>query len=287
MAAPQLTTVTLSSEQVNKYPDHIINVVVDNDLSSNVTVNIPGTFFPYIIEFIGFPPAFGKRYMSEWLYNKLTNEYTTNIGRVLYTLKKDVTAIPYYTLDYNLFKKKVEEIRSELISVRTETGEEPINELVYLGSAIGNFEDVSPEYLLQWLDFPIKDGDGAPVEVFPELLDYKWTPVYDVDLVVVGHPINEDFFQNEYLVEILHDLTIPTIVYSIDSYNSVLNRYNFATGEYSRPITYLKIERASRTQTLDSMISTAMNPNIKSLLPNTNLANAATSVMNKLNQLKG
>lgn len=286
MAAPQLTTVSISSENVVKYPDHVIDVVVDNDLTTNSTINVPGTFFPYIIEFTGYPAAEGKRYISEWLFNKLSKDYGTNIGRVLSTLKRDVSPIPYYTLDYNLFKKKVADIRAEQIQVKTEAGEILINELEYLGSAIGNFEDVTPEYLLKWLDFPIKEGDGAPVEKFPILLDYKSSPVINVELVVIGHPISSDFFQNEYLVEITHDVTLPVIVFSADSYNAVLGLYNFATGEYSRPVTYLKIERASQSQTLDKMLSTALNPNIKSLLPNTNLAATATSVMNKLNQLK-
>lgn len=281
---PTLTPVTITSE--NPKYNHTITVAVDNDLTPNSTIVVPGTFFPYIIEFAGYPATNGKRYMSEWLYKLLTEKhYKTNLGRILFTLKKDVSCIPYYKLDYDSFKNMVKSIKDSRIQVDTESGPVLINEIEYLGSGIGSFDDVSPEFLLKWLDFPIKDGNGEPVEKFPILLDYKSSPVSIVELVVIGHK-STDFYQSEYLCVVYHNTSAPTIYWSTDSYNQVLSQYNFETGEYSRPVTYLKIQNSSQQQTLDKMLSTALNPNLKSVLPNTNLASAALSVTNKLNQLK-
>lgn len=281
---PTLTPITLRSE--NPKYNHTITVAVDNDLTSTSTIVVPGTFFPYLVEFTGYTGVEGKRYISEWLYKKLTETaYTTSLGRVLFSLKKDISCIPYYKLDYASFRDMVTSIKKSQIVVDTEAGPRPINELEYLGSAIADFDRITPEYLLKWLDFPTKDGNGEPVEKFPILVDYSATQVLAVDLLIVGYK-STDFYQAVYLAIITHALQSPIIFYTADSYNKILSQYNFETGEYSRPVTYQKIQNASQQQSLDRMLSTALNPNLKSLLPNTNLAAAASAVTDKLNQLK-
>ena len=139
---PQLISVRISTDNP-KYPTHFVDVLVDNDLSGNVTTVVEGTYFPYIIEFTGIDSLVGRRFISQWLSEKLTNEYKTNLGRVLFNLRKDYSCIPYYNLDYNTFKNKVTEIRARQVPAIGPNGSELQSELLYVGAEIAEAYDIS------------------------------------------------------------------------------------------------------------------------------------------------
>lgn len=234
--------VTIRSENIDKYPDNFFTVSVDNDFSPDRTVVVPNTYFPYIVEFTNCPSAQGKRYVSSWIFDKVADAYTRAVGKLLYTMENGLSVFPTITLDYELFRSIVIAER-ELLTVDAEG--KPVTEYKFYGVDIYDFDSLTPEYLLQWLDFPVKDGSGTPIPTMPSLISYYYTPVKDVQVELVRKPNKLDFYENEYIIEIIHnkDLQIPYT--TEEEFNLILSKFNFSSGPFSRLVTYQKLKDIS------------------------------------------
>jgi hypothetical protein len=114
-----------------------ITIPVDNDL--NNTIVVPETFFPYIVKFSNHPPSNGLRYISQYIHNKIKQEWETNLGKVLYTLDEQLSVFPYITLDWQEYVDHFNNFQPDLLKRD--------------GGVVFGF-DVSPEFLLQWQDGP-------------------------------------------------------------------------------------------------------------------------------------
>lgn len=248
----QLSIVNIKSDNP-KYPQNNINVTVDNDLSPDTTIVIPDTFFPYIIEFSNLAEANGKRYMSDWMYKQLVDiHYTTPLGRVLFNLNKSISVIPYYTLDYQVFRDMVTEIRSKTIDNR---GKE-VSELEFVGASIDDFE-VTPDYLLRWLDFPIADGKGQPINEFPLLIGYSNKEITDVIVEISAKQDLQDFFSNDYFVDIAYSEINKD---EVDPELSYLNAADTLSGSLPlRQSTRDRLQNLSKRPSLDKLLKTASN----------------------------
>jgi len=234
--------ITIRSENINQYPNNFFNATVDNDFSPERTVVVPNTYFPYVVEFKNCPAADGKRYVSSWVFDKVSDEYTRTTGKLLYTMEKGLSVFPYLTLDYEIFRSVVSANRE--LETQTPAGE-PITEYKFYGVDTDDFDNVPPEYLLQWLDFPVKDGEGNPIPTMPSLLNYYYTTVKDITIELVKKPNKFDFYENEYRVTIEHNEN-PKILFSSDEeFNLILSKFNFAAGPFSRLVTYQKLKNIS------------------------------------------
>jgi hypothetical protein len=144
ITTPQKTDVTLYGfySTINK-----ITIPVDNDLENVIVV--PNTFFPYIVEFENHPPSEGIRYISEFVYGRLQVEWGSNLGKLLYTLDKELSVYPYLKFNWQTFVDKYNTFNA--------------GSLEKDGGILYGFT-ISPVFLLQWIDGP---------EVSP-MLDYSY-----------------------------------------------------------------------------------------------------------------
>lgn len=161
ITTPKKTDVTLYGfySTINK-----ITIPVDNDLDNVVVV--PQTFFPYIVQFENHPPSNGIRYISQFVYEKLQVEWSTNLGKVLHTLEKDLTQYPYITLNWQSFVDKYNNFEADKLKKD--------------GGILYGFT-ISPVFLLQWLDGP------TPTT----LLDYSFVIPPKVKTVDDLNPVDE------------------------------------------------------------------------------------------------
>lgn len=134
ITTPKMTDVTLYGyySEINK-----ITIPVDNDLDNVVVV--PNTYFPYTIQFENHPPSEGIRYISEFVYRTLQVEWSTNLGKVLYTLEDGLTIFPYIKLDWEKFVTKYNTFEVDRLNLD--------------GGVLFGFT-IDPVFLLQWLDGP-------------------------------------------------------------------------------------------------------------------------------------
>jgi hypothetical protein len=167
----EYTTVTIRSQN---YPQrNFVVASVDNDLYEGNTIVVPNTYFNYIVTFSNNGDTLGRRYISSWLYNKLLNDYKTDIGRVLSNLDPNSGVYPYYNFDWEVFKS------ATLTEMTKRRQGVDVPELIEDDGVLNEF-DATPEYLLQWLDFPLKDSNNFPTKQFPLLIDYGFRPVLTV-----------------------------------------------------------------------------------------------------------
>jgi hypothetical protein len=269
-----LEVVTISSPNRNKYPNNFVNITVDNDLSDGKTIVIPNTYFPYIFEFANLAEAEGKRYISSWLRDKLESEYSTPLGKVLFTLEKELSVFPYITLDY---QSLINQINIERNNTTENLRGETVTEFEFYGAELPESDSVTPEYILTWLDAPTKDATGIPIPDMPHLLDYTYFPVKEI--IVEGRNVNKlDFFENEYIIDIIHDVTIPIPSSAEDDYNKYISANNLDTGKFARDKVYDRIQEANKNATLPSLISKAENLN--------KVIGGISSFKNTLNKVK-
>jgi len=114
-----------------------LTIPVDND-ETNIKV-VKGAFFPYIVTFTNHPPSNGVRYLSEFVYNKLYDDWGTNLGKVCYTLEPQLTPYPYINFDWQTFVDKYNTIEADKLKKD--------------GGVLYGFT-INPEFLLRWMDGP-------------------------------------------------------------------------------------------------------------------------------------
>jgi hypothetical protein len=126
---------------------NVLTIPVDND-ESNFQV-VPNTFFPYIVTFTNHPPSNGIRYISQFVYDKISSDWETNLGKVCYTLEPTLSPYPYINFDWQTFVDKFNNIEADKLKKD--------------GGILFGFT-ISPIFLLQWMDGPEATN----------MLDYTW-----------------------------------------------------------------------------------------------------------------
>jgi hypothetical protein len=278
----QNSPITIVSDNV-KYPQNKVTVITETDLNPNNTIVIADTSFPYIVQFDNCAAAVGKRYISEYLYNFLTNQtsgkYKTNRGKISYTLEKDLSPFPYLTLDYSLFIDRVSKIRAESIVEQDET----ISNLDYVGASIQSFEEISPEFLLQWLNLPLTDERGESIKSFPSLLSYSNKRNLEVRIEIIERKNRFDFFNNIYFVSILYpndDSSLKNANENFDKYKYTLGSGIFS-GPNSKSFKYDKLINLRKGKSINDILNNASNIK-KSILGLASLLSSAALLKSKL-----
>lgn len=282
----QTSTVTIVSDNP-LYPNNKVTLTVDNDLDPTNTVVVLNTNFPYIVEFTNCPAAIGKRYLSDWLYKRLLDKYTTNRGRVYNTLQKDICPYPYITLDYELLKNEIQKEKDNLVSL---TGNkinksdfvDIISFLDSVGVSLQSYEDVNPIYILQWLDLPIIDANGNAIKSFPILLGYK----NKTDLEVITNLLDRkvrDFFATRYVTYISYPTDSEIQTSSTDDYNRYVA--NKPRDYFDKSKKFNKIVSKSKNKSINEILSNI--DKIKSgVLGAIGLVSTASALKSKLDALK-
>lgn len=276
---PVLSTVTIVSDNP-AYPQNKVTITVDNDISSD-TVVVPNTTFPFIIEFLNCPEAVGKRYISERFFDQLSNSetgaYLTDRGKIYSTLQKGFTIYPYITLDYKIFIDKVQNERA--ISIIERGVSIPI--LDYVGASISSFEEISPILLLQWLDLPVNDGEGLPINSFPLILGYTNKKPARVNSEIVEKEIL-DFFANTYFVKIDYSDDVNSSKTADENYdNYVNNAESLFDGKNSKKEKFNKLKDKSKKKTLSTILESVAKIS-GTILGSASLIAAAASLKEKL-----
>lgn len=305
----QTSTVTVVSDNP-KYPNNKITVTVDNDLNPTSTIVIPNTTFPYIIEFVNCAEAVDKRYISEWLFQKLLLAYSTDSGKISNTLQKEFSPYPYLTLDYQLFRDKIlqeqnlfkyklalrPERYSELIStpllkqtistIVQDVQEIEITLLDDVGASISSMDTISPVFIIKWLSLPLVTGEGDSVKSFPSLLSFQNKIDIDISYILKERKIS-DFFATTYITDINYPLQEKIEKDSQNTYNKYVEDKgnNYFDGDYSRQNKFQKILNNNRIKSIDSILSKTQNIG-KSLLGGASLIAAAAGLKQKLDSLK-
>ena len=157
---PKKTEVTLYGyyRDINK-----ITIPVDVDLDNVIVV--PNTTFPYIVRFTNYSNAAGRRYVSEYTYLNLIQNFQTNLGKIISDLDFENGNYSYVTLDWKKF--------DNLIVNRTEAAKKE-------GGIVK--PTLSPEFLLQWLE-----GNKLTY-----LLDYSYVIPKGVKTIGDLEPAKED-----------------------------------------------------------------------------------------------
>lgn len=279
--AATLSTVTIISDN-KKYPTNKIDVIVDNDLNPSTTIVVPKTSFPYIVEFENCQEAYGKRYISERFYNKLTNEidgaYNSLRGKIFSTLQKENTIYPYITIDYLQYVDKINEEKNK---IKTEKNKN-FKELNYYGADLDIFENYSPILLLQWLDLPLKDSNSQPIKSFPFVIGYSVNTAPSISIDLLNRKI-KDFFSTEYFVRLEYlNLNQNNSVYSpLDA----INIFADSTDALSKENFLNSLKEKSKSKSLTNILDNIKN--IKgSVLAGASLATTALSLKNKLSAPK-
>ena len=63
--------------------------------------------------------------------------------------------------------------------------------------------------VIKWLDFPIKEGDGTPVEQYPIVLPYNWYNVVSIELDALPLSKTADLYTREYVLIVM--LTVAEV----------------------------------------------------------------------------
>jgi hypothetical protein len=157
---PKKTDVTLYGyyRDINK-----ITIPVDVDLDNVIVV--PNTTFPYIVRFTNYSNAAGRRYVSEYTYLNLIQNFQTNLGKIISDMDFENGNYSYITLDWKKF--------DNLIVNRTEVAKKD-------GGVVKSA--LSPEFLLQWLE-----GNKLTY-----LLDYSYVIPKGVKTIGDLEPATED-----------------------------------------------------------------------------------------------
>jgi hypothetical protein len=157
---PKKTDVTLYGyyKDINK-----ITIPVDVDLDNVIVV--PNTTFPYIVRFTNYRNAIGRRYVSEYTYLNLVQNFQTNLGKIISDMDFENGNYSYITLDWKKF--------DNLIVNRTEVAKKE-------GGIVKPV--LSPEFLLQWLE-----GNKLTY-----LLDYSYVIPKGVKTIGDLDPAKED-----------------------------------------------------------------------------------------------
>lgn len=308
------TEVTITSK---KYSQNKISVMVDNDLNPSHTIYVPNTFFPYIIQFINNPTTNGKRYISEWLYRRLTDErvgdYNTDVGRVLSNLDKTAGIFPYYQLDWNVFV-------SLFLSEKKKTTETGGVELTKFGASLYTF-NVNPIDLIYWLNIPTIDATQTPVTSFPNLVDYTFNLPTEIESESVPSQNENDFYDREYHINVKYTGDVEKNVLTnwvvekstnIQAHNPNAGRTDLYTNsEDGFPSNFLKIrvlandtyqsiddtneissnrianiQRVSKTKTLDDVILNATNIKNNILGNSSDVSSISLEIKSKLDAIK-
>jgi hypothetical protein len=175
IAPPKKTDVTLYGyyRDINK-----ITIPVDVDLDNVIVV--PNTTFPYIVRFTNYSNAAGRRYVSEYTYLNLVQNFQTNLGKIISDMDFENGNYSYITLDWKKF--------DNLIVNRTEVAKKD-------GGVVKSA--LSPEFLLQWLE-----GNKLTY-----LLDYSYVIPKGVKTIGDLEPAKEDKESNVSKAFILPDDT--------------------------------------------------------------------------------
>lgn len=276
---PTLSEVTIISDNP-LYPNNKITVKVDNDLNPELTVVIPETSFPYIVEFDNCSAAVGKRYISQRFFDQLSNPttglYLTDKGKIFGTLEKSTTIYPYIKLDYLQFVAAVNNERNKSINVRNTN----TIELNYYGASIQSFEFISPEFLLKWLDLPVSDSNGEPINTFPLLLNYENKQNPDVIINLVERK-QLDFYATEYFVSVEYNKNESTTELSSDNYDSFFNEI----GGNSKTERFNSLKNKSKSKSISNILD-SMQKIKGSVLAGASLATTAAALKQKLSQAK-
>jgi len=105
------TLVTVVSQN---YPQNKVTVAVENDLNPTHTIVVENTYFPYIVYFTGNDELGNKRYISQWLYDRLITgtstvpgEYSFDIGKIPLSFGNKNSCFPLFvpilTYTFDLF----------------------------------------------------------------------------------------------------------------------------------------------------------------------------------------
>lgn len=277
----QTSQVTIVSDNP-LYPNNKVTLTVDNDLDPNHTIVVPNTSFPYIVQFTNCAEAVGKRYISDWLFNRLIEKYGSEKGRVYNTLQKEFCPYPYLTIDYDSIDKKIKEEQALFL---TERGIK-VTLLDYVGASIDSVNGISPINLLKWLDLPIIGSNGEPIKSFPILVSYKNKTDLSVNVDLVERKI-KDFFATTYFTSISYPLSTTVDTDSKNEYDKYTNEAgtDYFDGEKSKQQKYTKISNRAKSKSLDAVLSGISN--IKgSVLGALGLLSAASTIKGKLDALK-
>lgn len=277
----QTSTVTIVSTNP-AYPNNKITLTVDNDLNPSSTIVIKNTTFPYIIEFTNHSESVGKRYISDYLYKRLLNAYSTDRGKIYNTLQKGFCPYPYITLDYDLIDKQIKEEKSISITERGET----IPILNYVGANIDDANTLNPEQILNWLDLPLINETGEAIKSFPFLLSYQNKTDLRVNVELVKRK-REDFFATTYFTSIDYPLENVSKSDSKQEYDNYISGQteDYLSGEKSNSKKFNKLLSNSKIKSLDNILSNVGKIK-RSIFGIAGLALAASSVKNKLDSLK-
>jgi len=256
------TLVTVVSQN---YPQNKVTVAVENDLNPTHTIVVENTYFPYIVYFTGNDELGNKRYISQWLYDRLITgtstvpgEYSFDIGKILHSLDQEVGIYPYYPLNWAEFTASYKE---QLTKTPDYAGDDvTINGQTVLeaeGAILGAF-DVTPEYILTWLDFPIKNNNGFPIDNFPPLLSYGHRSVYSITYGKAIFESDEGKYEDDTVIITMGE--ISTTVDSIDAYNArvaeLTKEGNFKISTIKKE-TIRKLENASKSFSLEEALARA------------------------------
>lgn len=277
----QLSNITIVSNNP-LYPNNKVTLTVDNDLNPEHTVVIENSTFPYIVEFINYSPAAGKRYISDWLFKRLLEKYSDDKGKIYNTLQKEFCPYPYITLDYNLFDSQIKLEQSRSLVERDKS----FTLLEYVGASIDSTNTLLPENILKWLDLPIIDADGQPIKKFPILINYSNKTDLEIRVELTDRKI-KDFFATTYFTVIDYPLENSIGTKFVDEYDKFVesNNDDYFNGEKSKSKKYNKIVNKTKTKSLENILSNT-NKLKGVILGLGGLTATALALKNKLDAIK-
>jgi hypothetical protein len=274
----QETFVTIVSQN---YPQNKVTVSVDNDLNQIHTVVVENTYFPYIIYFTGNPDLTNKRYISQWLYERLIGapgipgEYQFDVGKILHSLDQEYGIYPYYPLNWSEFSASyVEQITKTPDYAGDDVTVNGQTVLEAEGAVLGAF-DVTPEYILTWLDFPIKNNNNFPIETFPPLLSYGSRKVESITYGEATFESDEGTYQDDTVIITMGEL--HTVTDSFAEYNRLISESGLDIPELKKD-TIKKLENANKAFSLEEALS-------KAIAKANDLTGKADSLISKASEL--